>query len=267
MIARPLYLEAVSTALQRSPVTALLGPRQCGKTTLARQFVPPNSLQYFDLENPRSLARLVEPDTVLVSIMHINNEIGVIQDIAAIAAVCAAHGTARLHVDAAQSIGKCPLDFSRQGVDLLSLSAHKSYGPKGAGFLFLRSGIPIEPIHFGGAHENQRRAGTENVAALGEATRFPRLDQDSLCSRSKKWDPPQCSPQKSAPREQIVRVSAWIHRPNDPRRPTGAPAPRPNPLARRARRRLLRGRRYLGGHSRKRRPGVVRAARLAPGNR
>ena len=85
--------------------------------------------------DPAAVAAALRPDTVLVSVMHVNNEIGVIQDIAAIAALCARSGSARLHVDAAQSIGKCAVNFSEFGIDLLSLSAHKAYGPKGVGAL------------------------------------------------------------------------------------------------------------------------------------
>ena len=107
------------------------------------------------------LADTIRDDTVLVSIMHANNETGVIQPLPEISEICRALGVL-LHSDMVQSFGK--LDVSL--VDAASFAAHKFYGPKGAGLLFLRSGIPIEPIHFGGAHENQRRAGTENVAAI-----------------------------------------------------------------------------------------------------
>lgn len=111
---------------------------------------------------PSQVASAMRPDTVLVSIMHVNNEIGVIQDIAAIAALCARPGRARLHVDAAQSVGKCELDFSALGVDLMSVSAHKAYGPKGAGALLVsrRRGAQLTPLLYGGGQERALRSGT-----------------------------------------------------------------------------------------------------------
>lgn len=118
------------------------------------------------LLDPDQVAAALRPDTVLVSITHVNNEIGVVQDIAAIGAICAKQGGARLHVDAAQSIGKCAVDFAALGVDLLSLSAHKAYGPKGAGALVVsqRGGagarVHLVPLQFGGGQERGLRAGT-----------------------------------------------------------------------------------------------------------
>jgi cysteine desulfurase len=107
----------------------------------------------------------IRDDTVLVSLMHANNETGVIQPLHQISELCRRHGVL-LHSDMVQSFGKIPQLGFASLVDAASFAAHKFYGPKGVGFLFLRSGIPIEPIHFGGAHENQRRPGTENVAAI-----------------------------------------------------------------------------------------------------
>jgi cysteine desulfurase len=97
-----------------------------------------------------------------VSIMHVNNETGVIADVAAIAALCARAGNARIHVDAAQSVGKCAVDFAAFGVDLLSVSAHKAYGPKGAGALLVsrRRGAHLMPIFHGGGQEGGLRSGT-----------------------------------------------------------------------------------------------------------
>jgi cysteine desulfurase len=126
---------------------------------------------------PEQVAAALRPDTVLVSIMHVNNEIGVVQDIAAIGAVCAKHGGARLHVDAAQSVGKCSLDFARFGVDLMSLSAHKVYGPKGAGALLVSRRAPganvqLTALQFGGGQERGLRAGTvatHQVVGMGVA--------------------------------------------------------------------------------------------------
>jgi cysteine desulfurase len=106
----------------------------------------------------------IRDETVLVSIMHANNETGVIQPLREISKICRERGVL-LHSDMVQSFGK----ISAEAVSLVdagSFAAHKFYGPKGAGLLFLRSGIPIEPIQFGGAHENRRRPGTENVAMI-----------------------------------------------------------------------------------------------------
>lgn len=124
--------------------------------------------------DPARVAAALQADTVLVCVMHVNNEIGVIQDIAAIAAVCAQHGGARLHVDAAQSVGKCAVDFARSGVDLLSLSAHKVYGPKGVGALVVsrRRGVRLEALHYGGGQERGLRPGTlatHQVIGMGAA--------------------------------------------------------------------------------------------------
>jgi cysteine desulfurase len=143
--------------------------------------------------DPAQVAAALQPDTVLVSIMHVNNEIGVIQDIASIGALCARHGGARLHVDAAQSVGKCAVDFAHLGVDLLSLSAHKAYGPKGVGALVVsrrgreqREPTQLSPLHFGGAQERGLRAGTlatHQVAGMGLAFELANESQTPECER------------------------------------------------------------------------------------
>jgi cysteine desulfurase len=109
------------------------------------------------------LASSIRPETKLVSIMSANNETGVIQPMREISRICR-EGGVLLHSDMVQSFGKINTDLSL--VDAASFAAHKFYGPKGVGFLFLRSGLSIQPIMFGGAHENERRPGTENVAAI-----------------------------------------------------------------------------------------------------
>lgn len=115
--------------------------------------------------DPGQLADAIRSDTILVSIMTANNETGVVQAMAELAPICGERGVL-FHSDMVQSFGKLETNLAESGLSAASFAAHKFYGPKGAGLLYLRSGIPIEPIQFGGAHENQRRPGTENVAAI-----------------------------------------------------------------------------------------------------
>jgi cysteine desulfurase len=113
-----------------------------------------------------SLERALRPDTILVSLMAANNEIGSIQPVAQLGAVCHAHGVL-FHTDAVQWFGKEPFDSIHQfNADLVSICGHKFHGPKGAGVLFLKSPLHPDPILFGGSHENERRAGTENLAGI-----------------------------------------------------------------------------------------------------
>lgn len=111
------------------------------------------------------LEELIGPDTVVVSVMLANNETGVIQPVTDIAR--ALEGTdILLHVDAVQGVGKIPVDVSELGVDMLSLSGHKFYGPKGIGALYIRTGTPVEAVYTGAAHEFSMRPGTENIPAI-----------------------------------------------------------------------------------------------------
>ena len=118
---------------------------------------------------PTALLAAIRPETKLVSVMFANNETGVIQPIAALAAIAHASG-ALFHTDAVQVVGRLPLDLSPKGalkdVDLLTISGHKIYAPKGIGALFVRRNVRLAPMLHGGSHERQRRAGTENVAGI-----------------------------------------------------------------------------------------------------
>ena len=115
--------------------------------------------------DPEVFASALRPETILASVMIANNETGIIQPIAELAALCRDRGIL-FHTDAVQAFGKIPCKPSDLGVDALSATAHKFHGPHGAGFLWLRSGISIESIQHGGFHENERRPGTENVPAI-----------------------------------------------------------------------------------------------------
>ncbi len=136
---------------------------------------------------PQQLAAALRDDTILVSLMHVNNEIGTINDIAALGAVAHERGVL-FHVDAAQSTGKLPIDLKRLPVDLMSFSAHKTYGPKGVGALFVRRGLPLRleaQIH-GGGHERGMRSGTlptHQLVGMGEAFALAGQLMDEECAR------------------------------------------------------------------------------------
>ena len=131
------------------------------------------------LVDPAAVAAALRDDTALVSIMAVNNEIGVIQPVREIAAICRERGVP-MHTDAVQAAGNLPVRFAGWGVDALSLTAHKCYGPKGVGLLILRHGLPFQPLFAGGGQEREQRPGTENVAAvvgLAEALRLSEAER------------------------------------------------------------------------------------------
>lgn len=135
--------------------------------------------------DPDEVKKALRPDTILVSIMHMNNEVGTIQPVEEIAAITKEAGV-YFHTDAVQSFGKLPTKVDDLGVDLLSVAAHKIYGPKGVGALYIRKGTRIDPLIIGGAQEKRRRSGTENVAgivAFGEAIVQAEAEREQLYSR------------------------------------------------------------------------------------
>ncbi|HBD7198458.1 TPA: IscS subfamily cysteine desulfurase [Legionella pneumophila] len=141
-------------------------------------YLNPESDGLLDLEKLESALRL---DTILVSVMHVNNEIGVIQDIASIGELLRNRGII-FHVDAAQSAGKLPIDLSQLSVDLMSFSAHKNYGPKGVGALYVRHKprIRLQPLSYGGGHEGGLRSGTlptHQIVGMGEAFAIAEADR------------------------------------------------------------------------------------------
>ncbi|MEW6082795.1 MAG: cysteine desulfurase NifS [Bacillota bacterium] len=141
-------------------------------------------VDYFGMVSPDDVRAAIRPSTVLVTVMMANNEVGTIQRLAEIGLVCR-EAEVTFHSDAVQAAGAIPVDVEDLAVDLMSLSGHKMYGPKGVGALYIRKGTKIRPIAYGGAHEKQRRPGTEGVpgiVGLGEAARLARAEMDSRVS-------------------------------------------------------------------------------------
>ena len=132
----------------------------------------------YGLVNPVDLEKAITDKTILISVMYANNEIGTIEPVVELGAIARKHKV-YFHTDAVQAIGNVPMDVKGQNIDLLSLSAHKFYGPKGVGALYIRKGVRIENLIHGGGQERKRRAGTENIAGivgLGKAIELATAD-------------------------------------------------------------------------------------------
>lgn len=166
----------VTTAIEHHAV--LNSCQELERRGVAVTYVPVGADGIVD---PAAIQRAIRPDTVLISVMAANNELGTIQPIEEIGRI-AAEADIIFHCDAVQAAGKMPIDVNRIGADLLSISAHKIYGPKGVGALYVRTGTPLEPQFHGGHHERDRRPGTENVPGIVGLGRAAEIAHENLAS-------------------------------------------------------------------------------------
>lgn len=170
----------VSTTIEHHAVLTTLTALQKAGFEITLVEVEPDGVV-----EPKKIEAALRPDTILVSVMYANNEIGTIQPISEIAKIVKKHG-AILHTDACQASGYLDLDVKKLGVDLMVMNGTKIYGPKGSGALFIRKGVRMRPILFGGAQEGRRRPGTENVPAIvgfAEALRLTQLEREPESKR------------------------------------------------------------------------------------
>ena len=144
-------------------------------------YVAADSAGIIDMDE---LKKAIRDDTILISVMHANNEIGTIQPISDISKLAKEKGI-YLHTDAVQSLGKIPVNVDELGVDLLSLSSHKIHGPKGVGALYVRKGTPLQALAHGGSHERRMRAGTENISGIVGFAKAVSLSDERLVDDAK----------------------------------------------------------------------------------
>jgi cysteine desulfurase len=167
----PATVHVITTTIEHEAV--LNTCQALEKQGIAVTYLPVSSKGLIDLEE---LRRAIRPETVLITVMHANNELGAVQPLKEIGRIAAEHEV-YLHTDAVQSAGKIPVEVQAFGLDLLSLSGHKIYGPKGVGAIYVRSGTRLQQLLYGGHHQRGFRPGTENVAAivgLGKAAELAR---------------------------------------------------------------------------------------------
>jgi cysteine desulfurase len=164
----------ITTAIEHSAI--LRAAERVAERGVAVTFVAP---QQDGLIDPAEIQRALRPQTRLISVMLANNETGILQPVEEIGKIAAAAG-AFFHIDAVQGAGKVPIDVRRFGCHLCSISAHKMYGPKGVGAMFMRHGTPLESLIVGGSHERRRRAGTENVPGIVGLAKAAELAMHSL---------------------------------------------------------------------------------------
>ena len=190
-----LYQKKASTSSPAKPnIKPCWTPAVSSSVKALKSLTAPQSNGIIDL---KELEAAMRDDTITVSIMHVNNEIGVVQDIATIGEMCRARGII-YHVDATQSVGKLPINLSQLKVDLMSFSGHKIYGPKGIGALYVRRKprIRIEAQMHGGGHERGMRSGTlpvHQIVGMGEAYRIAKEEMETEMARlrtlrNRLWD-------------------------------------------------------------------------------
>jgi cysteine desulfurase len=173
-------VHVITTAIEHP---ATLQPCEFIRRMGARLTILP--VDQFGAVDPEAVRRAITGKTRLITVMHSNNEVGTLQPIREITAIARDHGIL-VHTDAAQSMGKLPVDVNELGVDLLTIAGHKLYAPKGVGVLYVRRGTKLEPFIHGAGHESGRRAGTENVpylVALGTACTLARQSLSSATER------------------------------------------------------------------------------------
>jgi cysteine desulfurase len=187
---------ALAAQQQRGALHLLISPVE--HHAVSRTALQLAELHGFELEflpvdewgqvHPTEVAARLRPDTALVSVIYANNEIGTINPIAEIGAVCRAHGVP-FHTDAVQAASLLPVDVQALNVDLLAIGAHKFYGPKGVGALFVRKGTPLLPAQTGGGQESGRRAGTHNIPYIVGLAEALRLAQNERAARVDRLSP------------------------------------------------------------------------------